>query len=831
MSHQTRVRITLGWLVLLAACAGRALAADATVAPNGDGQFKSIHDAIMAAPQGLPSAEYPWVIHVKPGVYKELIYVQRERRYIRLEGEDAATTIITFNLNATLPGPDGKPIGTFRTPTVQVDGDGFSAENITFENSAGPVGQALALRVDADQVSFNNCRFLGWQDTILLNRGRQYFEDCYITGHVDFIFGGATAFFERCHIHVLRDGYITAASTPENQPYGFVFNNCRITGEPGVRTYLGRPWRGFAHTVFLNTEMSEVVRPEGWHHWTGPEREKTARYAEYHSTGAGSGDAARVRWARRLTADEAQALTREKVLGGWNPKAPIKAEAAPARRNPYDHPLLKGRVKTDIEYAQAGGESLKLDAFVPAGEGPFPGVIFVHGGGWSGGDKRGGNDPLFVPVAERGIAWFTINYRLAPKHHYPAPVEDVHTAIRWVKAHAAEYNVDPNRLALVGESAGGQLVAQAAVLAKEDARVAAVAPFYAPVDFVADMERRGGLSTSMRGLFGRTEAKADEATLQLLREASPINHVRAGLPPFLLVHGTGDMSVLYNWSPQFQSKLRAVGVECDLITIPDGRHGMANWESFAPEYKNQVADWLAEKLGVRKVKGDAGRMQIFLIGDSTMANKPMADNPERGWGQLLPAFFTDGVAISNHAVNGRSTKSFIDEGRWDAVLKEMRAGDWVFIQFGHNDEKAEDPARYAAPHDAYRRNLTRFVNEARGRGAHPVLLTPVVRRRFDKEGKFFDTHGEYPDVVRALSRELAVPLIDLHESTRRLIERRGVEGSKKLFLWVAPGEYKSLPEGRQDDTHFSEYGAREVAALAVKAIRELRLEPARFLKP
>ncbi|MGH9801337.1 MAG: pectinesterase family protein, partial [Blastocatellia bacterium] len=399
-------------------------------------------------------------------------------------------------------GLEGKPIGTFRTPTAQIDGDGFSAENITFENSAGPVGQALALRVDGDRVSFKNCRFLGWQDTILLNRGRQYFENCYITGHVDFIFGAATTFFEGCHIHVLRDGYITAASTPENQPYGFVFANGKITGEPNVKTYLGRPWRGFAQTVFINTEMSEVVRPEGWHNWTGPEREKTARYSESGSTGAGASPAARVAWARKLNTAEAQAITREKVLGDWNPKAQIKAEVAPARRNPYEHPLLKGRVKTGIEYSQAGGENLQLDAFVPEGNGQFPAVIFVHGGGWSAGNRTGGNDPLFAPLAARGIAWFTISYRLAPKHNYPAPVEDIHAAIRWVKAHAAEFKIDPKRIALVGESAGGQLVAQAAVLAKADEQVAAVVPFYAPIDFILDMERRGGLSTSMRGLFG-----------------------------------------------------------------------------------------------------------------------------------------------------------------------------------------------------------------------------------------------------------------------------------------------------------------------------------------
>ncbi len=554
----------------------------------------------MAAPQGLPSLGRPWIIHVKPGIYKELIYVQRERRFIHLEGEDAKTTIITNNLNANMIGLDGKPIGTFRTPTAQIDGDGFAAENITFENSAGPIGQALALRVDGDKVAFRNCRFLGWQDTIFLNRGRQYFENCYITGHVDFIFGAATAFFEKCQIHVLRDGYITAASTPQEQEFGFVFSNCKITGaSPEVKTYLGRPWRAYGSTIFLNTEMSANVRGEGWHNWTGVEREKTARYAEFNSTGLGANDSLRVKWAKQLSKTEAIAITAEKVLGVWYLffyGYTLGDNLPPVKLNPYEREALKGRVQTDIEYSQAGGESLKLDYYLPEGKGSFPAVIFVHGGGWSAGDKMGGNDPLFVPLAQRNIAWFTISYRLAPKHNYPAPIEDVFAAIRWVKAHAKEFNIDPNRIALVGESAGGQIVAQAAMLAKDDTRVTAVVPFYAPIDFILDMERRGGLSTSMRGYFGRKEAIADEATLQLLREASPINHIRAGLPPFLLVHGTGDMSVLYNWSPLFQSKLKAAGVACDLITIPDGTHGMAGWENIAPDYKEKVADWIAEKL-------------------------------------------------------------------------------------------------------------------------------------------------------------------------------------------------------------------------------------------
>jgi lysophospholipase L1-like esterase len=222
---------------------------------------------------------------------------------------------------------------------------------------------------------------------------------------------------------------------------------------------------------------------------------------------------------------------------------------------------------------------------------------------------------------------------------------------------------------------------------------------------------------------------------------------------------------------------------------------------------------------------------VWLAGDSTMAQKQPDKRPETGWGEALqPCFDSTQVRIANRAMNGRSTRSFVAEGRWQAIVDSLRPGDFVFIQFGHNDEKKEDPTRYAAPQDGYRKNLTRFVEETRSRGAHPVLLTPVMRRRFDEKGKFFDTHGEYPGVVRSLAKELKVPLIDLHKSTQALIEGHGAEGSKKLFLWIKPGEYKSLPDGKQDDTHFSEYGAREVAALAVAGIRAQKLELARFLK-
>lgn len=294
------------------------------VAADGSGQYTSVQAAISAAPMGTGRDDPRWVILVKPGTYKERIHVQRERGNILVLGEDAATTIITFDLNANLPGPDGKPIGTFRTPTVWIDGDGMIWENLTLANSAGPVGQALALRVDGDRVVFRRCRFLGWQDTILTTRGRQYFEDCYIEGHVDFIFGGATAYFNRCHIHALRDGYLTAASTPDGTPHGYVFADGKVTGAEGVKTWLGRPWRPYAKTVFIRTEMSAVVRPEGWHNWGKPGAEQTTFYAEFGSTGPGASDATRVKWAKPLTAAGAAALTPAQVLAGhdgWNPTA------------------------------------------------------------------------------------------------------------------------------------------------------------------------------------------------------------------------------------------------------------------------------------------------------------------------------------------------------------------------------------------------------------------------------------------------------------------------------------------------------------------------------
>ena len=297
---------------------------DAIVASDGTGQYTTVRAAIDAAPQFTHAAAGRWTILVKAGTYREIIYIQREKRFISLVGEDAEKTVITFDLYNDYPAPDGKPTATFRTPTVILDADDFTIENLTIANTAGPKkGQALAIRVDGDRATFRRCRFLGYQDTLLVNRGRHYFEECTIAGSTDFIFGGATAYFERCTIHALLSGYLTAASTPDFSPHGYVFRHCKITGEtPDVKTYLGRPWRDYAQTIFLFTEMSANVRPEGWDNWKKPYAEKVSRYSEFGSTGPGANPAARVTWAKPLTESAALALTPQKVLGGtdgWDP--------------------------------------------------------------------------------------------------------------------------------------------------------------------------------------------------------------------------------------------------------------------------------------------------------------------------------------------------------------------------------------------------------------------------------------------------------------------------------------------------------------------------------
>jgi len=225
-----------------------------------------------------------------------------------------------------------------------------------------------------------------------------------------------------------------------------------------------------------------------------------------------------------------------------------------------------------------------------------------------------------------------------------------------------------------------------------------------------------------------------------------------------------------------------------------------------------------------------GTITVFLAGDSTMAPKLETKRPETGWGEHLQKHFDERrVRVDNRAMNGRSTRTFIAENRWQAILDALRPGDFVFIQFGHNDGAKDKVDRYTPPED-YRRNLERFVAEVRAKRATPVLLTPVMRRRYNSQGVFYDSHGEYPDIVRRVATERKVALVDMHRSSERLLVKYGPEESRKLFLQLKEGESPNYPKGIEDNTHFNPLGAEIMAGLAVEGIRERKLGLARFLK-
>lgn len=274
--------------------------------------------------------------------------------------------------------------------------------------------------------------------------------------------------------------------------------------------------------------------------------------------------------------------------------------AQPTTTRPATQPVTPpAKVSRDVLYRQIDGVKLRLDAAIPEGDGPFPAVILVHGGGWQAGNKTHFRS-LFDPLTRAGFAWFSVDYRLAPKFKFPACLEDVEAAVAWVRAHAAEYNIDPDRLALLGESAGGHLVELVATRAENQAatRPTSVVALYAPSDLpalaTATQSRGINIKPMLNALFGRTEL--DAAALQLLKAASPVNHVKAGLPPFLLLHGTNDVLVPISQSIAFQAACQAVGVPCDLITVKNGPHGMVFWNLIDPTYRERILSFLGQTL-------------------------------------------------------------------------------------------------------------------------------------------------------------------------------------------------------------------------------------------
>ncbi|EHQ30779.1 pectinesterase family protein [Mucilaginibacter paludis] len=291
-----------------------------TVAQDGSGNYKTVQEAVNAVKNN--DAERT-EIFVKKGTYKERIIVGLNKINISLIGEDVKNTVLVFDNYALRLDSAGVALGTARTASFYVYGSGFTAKNITFQNSAGPVGQALAIYIAGDRAAFFGCRFLGFQDTIYTNGhgAREYYQDCYIEGTTDFIFGAATALFDHCTIFCKKGGlYISAASTLDTTQYGYVFMHCTVTGNAPDGTFaLGRPWRAYAKVVYLYCELGRVIMDAGWDNWRNAENEKTAYYAEYKNTGPGYRPDKRVAWSHQLNDKEARLYTKQQILNDWNP--------------------------------------------------------------------------------------------------------------------------------------------------------------------------------------------------------------------------------------------------------------------------------------------------------------------------------------------------------------------------------------------------------------------------------------------------------------------------------------------------------------------------------
>ncbi len=293
------------------------------VARDGTGEFRTVAEAIEVCRAFM---DYHKVIYIKKGTYKEKLVIPQWLQNIELCGEDRDQTVITFDDHANiLYAPTGKGMGTFRTYTLKVEANNITLKNLTIENNAARLGQAVALHTEGDRLVFIGCCFLGHQDTVYTGMAgtRLFFKDCYIEGTTDFIFGPSTAWFEGCTIHCKANSYITAASTPKEQAYGYIFSHCTITAADGIdQVYLGRPWRDYGYTLFMNCRLPRQIRPEGWHHWQ-KEREQTARYLEYQNSGEGADTSKRVSWSRQLNKKEAQQISLQNVFHSTNDWTPV----------------------------------------------------------------------------------------------------------------------------------------------------------------------------------------------------------------------------------------------------------------------------------------------------------------------------------------------------------------------------------------------------------------------------------------------------------------------------------------------------------------------------
>jgi pectinesterase len=307
-------------LFLFAAIQAVAQPQQKTVAQDGSGDYLTVQSAFNAVPLNNKN---PIIIRVKNGTYKEKLFLDSGKDFVTLVGEDKFSTILTYDDHSGKVSPKGDVINTRTSCSFLVKADNFTARNICFQNDAGfSAGQAVAVESDGDKAVFDNCRFLGFQDVLFTNndKSRQYYQHCYIEGTTDFIFGSSTVWFEQCHIHSKKNSHVTAAATPKEKKYGYIFNDCILTGDTSLHNVsLGRPWQPFAAVVYIHCFIGEHIKPEGWNNWNKPENNKTARYAEYKNYGASADPVKRVSWSKQLSEEEIKNYTIKDIFGNWNP--------------------------------------------------------------------------------------------------------------------------------------------------------------------------------------------------------------------------------------------------------------------------------------------------------------------------------------------------------------------------------------------------------------------------------------------------------------------------------------------------------------------------------
>ncbi|MBB6324597.1 pectinesterase [Algoriphagus iocasae] len=563
---------------------------DIVVAQDGSGHFKTIGEALDAIRVYLPK---PITVYIKPGIYKEKLVILGPVTNVTFEGESPENTIITFDDYAAKDN-----MGTFETYTLKVLGNSLTFKNLTIENTAGNVGQAVALHAEGDRLVFENCRFLGNQDTMFASgeNSRQLYRNCYIEGTTDFIFGSATAVFENCVIHSKADSYITAASTPEWVEYGYVFKDCKLTSAPEVtKVYLGRPWRDFAITVFINTEMGAHIVPEGWHNWGREKAEQTVFYAEYGSFGAGANSKERVVWSHQLTENQAKKFHVYEVFAGKTKDSDFygnrwfgfekdgsfnlqDAWKKDVKNFPQITPVEIQSSESVTEsrghiYKKLGGRELKLDVFSPTqAESLRPVIVMVHGGGWKSGDKEL-QIPMAIALAERGYVTAVVEYRLSPEAQYPAGIHDVKEAIRWLKVHANEFGIDSSQMAISGSSAGGQIAALVGMTNTEEYEGTSELDASSEVQAIVDMDgvlafhhpesAEGQVASEwLGGTYEQKPEVWDAASPLYLQNPiyKPILFIQSQYPRF---HAGRDELI---------DKLNAKGIYSEVHTFPDTPH-------------------------------------------------------------------------------------------------------------------------------------------------------------------------------------------------------------------------------------------------------------------